>query len=71
MCYSKKIIEQVTNRKQRLVLKDHRLSWADIKAGVTQGLVLGPVCVFFYFLYINNVTQIQSFLNSTKNEVFH
>ena len=48
MCYSKKIIEQVTNRKQRLVLKDHRLSWADIKAGVTQGLVLGPVCFFFF-----------------------
>ena len=70
MCYSKKIIEQVTNRKQRLVLKDHRLSWADIKAGVTQGLVLGPVCVFF-FLYINDVTQIQSFFHSTKNEVFH
>ena len=69
MCYSKKIIEQVTNRKQRLVLKDHRLSWADIKAGVTQGLVLGPVC--FFFLYINDVTQIQSFLYSTKNEVFH
>ena len=52
MCYSKKIIEQVTNRKQRLVLKDHHLSWADIKAGVTQGLVLGPVGFFgVFFVY--------------------
>ena len=52
MCYSKKIIEQVTNRKQRLVLKDHHLSWADIKAGVTQGLVLGPVRFFGgFFVY--------------------
>ena len=32
------------------------LSRADIKAGVTQGLVLGPV-FFFFFLYINDVTE--------------
>ena len=56
MCYSKKILEQVTNRKQILVLNGRQSSWADIKAGVTQGLVLGPVS-FFFFLYINDVTE--------------
>ena len=55
MRYSKKILEQVTNRKQRLVLNGRQSSWADIKAGVTQGLVIGPVS--FFFLYINDVTE--------------
>ena len=49
MCYSKKILEQVTNRKQRLVLNGRQSSWADIKAGVTQGLVLGPVFLLLFF----------------------
>ena len=49
MCYSKKILEQVANRKQRLVLNGRQSSWADIKAGVTQGLVLGPVFLLLFF----------------------
>ena len=44
----------LTNRKKGVVLRGRHLSWADIKAGVPQGSVLGTV---FFLLYINNLTE--------------
>ena len=38
-----------TNRKQRVVLNGHYSSWADIKAGIPQGSIPGPL---FFILYI-------------------
>ena len=31
------------NRKQRVIFSDQHSSWADIKAGVPQGAILGPL----------------------------
>ena len=38
------------NRKQRVALKGHISSWANVKAGVPQGLILDPL---LFFIYIN------------------
>ena len=40
--------------KQRVVLNGQHLSWADIKAGVPQGVMFGTL---FFFLYINDLTE--------------
>ena len=40
------------NRKQRVVLNGQSSLWMDIKAGVTQGFVLGPL---LFLIYINEL----------------
>ena len=44
----------LTNRKQKVVLNGQKLSWAVIKAGISQGSILAPL---FSFLYINDLTE--------------
>ena len=44
----------LSNRKQRVVLNGQHSSWADIKAGVPQGSILGQPLFLFY---INDLTE--------------
>ena len=44
----------LSSRKQRVVLNGKHSSWAYIKAGVTQGIILGPL---LFVVYINGSTE--------------
>ena len=48
----------LSERKQRVVINNTNSDWCDIKAGVPQGSILGPL---FFLVYINDIiTDIQS-----------
>ena len=49
----------LTNRKQRVVLNDQCSSWVDIRAGVPQGSILGPL---LFLIYVSDLP------NSLKSE---
>ena len=44
----------LSNRKQIVVLNGQHSSWADIKAGVHQGFILGPLLLL---VYINDLSE--------------
>ena len=41
-----------TNRKQKVVLNRQSSSWTNVKAGVPQGFILGPI---FFSIHIKNL----------------
>ena len=51
----KKLVESfLSNRYQRVVLNGQASSWADVKAGVTQGSILAPL---FFLFNINDLPE--------------
>ena len=62
-----KLVESfLSNRHQLVVLNGQASSWANVKAGVPQGSVLGPL---FFIININDLSENLNFADDTS--IFH
>ena len=55
------LVKYLLNRKQRVVLNGQSSSWMEVKAGVAQGSVLGPL---LFLIYINDLPD--NLVSNTK-----
>ena len=58
--------EFLSDRKERLILNGQYSSWADIRAGVPQGSILGPLLFLIYIKYLSNDSKCKLFANDTS-----